>query len=189
IVFKDDIDDILGYVHHQQMLHQPTSIKSIILDIPFVPESMRVRDLMNTFIKRKLNIACVVDEYGGTAGIITLEDILEEIFGEIEDEHDQEDYVEEKINEEEYLFSGRLEVNYLNEKYPELTFPEGEYTTLSGYLVMTTESIPKPKDEIILNGYRFILELVSDTKIETVRVVRINEEAEAHAEEETEPTT
>ena len=183
IVYENDIDDILGYVHHQQMLSRPGSIKSIILDIPFVPESMRVRDLMNTFIKRKLNIACVVDEYGGTAGLITLEDILEEIFGEIEDEHDQEDYLEEKIKDGEYLFSGRLEINYLNEKYPELNFPEGEYHTLSGYLVMTTENIPKPKDEIRLGDYHFILELVSDTKIETVRVVKAPEETSELEEE------
>jgi putative hemolysin len=171
IVYDDDIDHILGYVHHQQLMNSFPSIKKIIMDIPFVPESMRVRDLMNQFIRDRLNIVCVVDEYGGTAGIITLEDILEEIFGEIEDEHDQEDYVEQQISENEYLFSGRLEIGYLNEKYAPLEFPEGEYTTLSGYLVMTTTNIPTQGDEIIMDGYKFILENVSDTKIETIRVI------------------
>ena len=171
LIIKDDIDEILGYVHHQQLLQEPQSIESIILEIPFVPEVMRARDLMNMLIKERLNIACVVDEFGGTAGIVTLEDILEEIFGEIADEHDQEEYVETQISEKEYLFSGRLEIGYLNEKYENLHFPEGDYHTLSGYLVMTTEEIPTQGTEIDLNGYKFVLELVSDTKIETIRVI------------------
>ena len=173
IVTKDDIDNVLGYVHHQQMLSKPDSIDQIVMEIPFVPEAMRVRDLMNEFIKEQMSIACVVDEFGGVAGLITLEDILEEIFGEIEDEHDQEEYVETQISENEYIFSGRLEIDYLNEKYENLNFPEGEYTTLSGYLVMTTETIPEQGAEIELDGYKFDLELVSDTKIETIRVTKL----------------
>ncbi len=178
IVSKDDIDNVLGYVHHQQMLYDPKSIKSLVLDIPFVPEAMRVRDLLNKFIKERGSIACVVDEYGGTAGIITLEDILEEIFGEIEDEHDQEEYVETQVSDTEYIFSGRLEIDYLNEKYENLNFPEGDYATLSGYLVMTTATIPEPGAEIELDDYKFILELVSDTKIETIRVIKLPTEDE-----------
>jgi len=173
IVIEEDIEDIIGYVHHQQMLDQPKSIKSIVLPIPFVPEAMRVRDLLNRFIKGRFNIACVVDEYGGTAGIITMEDILEEIFGEIEDEHDQEEYIETQVSEDEYVFSGRLEIDYLNEKYEHLNFPTGDYSTLSGYLVMTTETIPEQGIEIELDGYKFIFELVSDTKIETIRVIKL----------------
>jgi CBS domain containing-hemolysin-like protein len=176
IVYKDDIDNVLGYVHHQQLLEEPRTIKKIILDIPVVPEVMKVRNLLNHFIKNRLSIACVVDEFGGTSGIITLEDILEEIFGEIEDEHDQEEYLEQEISETEYLFSGRLEIGYLNDKYEHLKFPDGEYHTLSGYLVMTTETIPEQGAELELNGYKFILELVSDTKIETVRVIKLEEE-------------
>lgn len=176
LVINDDIDEVLGYVHHQQLLETPKSIKKIILDIPFVPEVMKARELMNMLIKRRLNIACVVDEFGGTAGIITLEDILEEIFGEIADEHDQEEYVETQISENEYRFSGRLEISYLNEKYELVDFPEDEYSTLSGYLVMTTQTIPEQGAEIVLNGYKFILELVSDTKIETVRVLKLPKE-------------
>ena len=172
LVTDGDVENILGYVHHQQLLDKPTSIKSLIMDIPFVPEAMPVQDLLNKFIKERISIACVVDEYGGTAGIITLEDIVEEIFGEIEDEHDQEDYIENQISDHEFIFSGRLEVDYLNEKYQELDFPIGEYSTLSGYLVMTTEKIPEQGAEIELNGYKFILELVSETKIETVRVIK-----------------
>ncbi len=173
LVIDGDMDNILGYVHHQQMLSKPKQLKNIVLDIPFVPEVMRVQEVMNLFIKSRVSIACVVDEFGGTAGIITLEDIVEEIFGEIEDEHDQEDYIEQQISEQEFLFSGRLEIDYLNEKYEVLDFPEGEYHTLSGYLVTTTETIPQQGVEIDLEGYRFILELVSDTKIETVRVVKL----------------
>ena len=177
IVTKDDIDNVLGYVHHQQPLIKPIDIKTLILEIPFVPEAMRVTDLMNKFIKERTSIACVVDEFGGISGLITLEDILEEIFGEIEDEHDEEDYVEVQVSESEYRFSGRLEIDYLNAKYA-LDLPEGEYHTLSGFLVMTMENIPPQGEAIDLNGYRFILESVSNTKIETVRVIKLSETAD-----------
>ncbi|MFK7807623.1 MAG: hemolysin family protein [Saprospiraceae bacterium] len=173
IVSKEDIDNVLGYVHHQQMMESPDSISNMILDIPIVPEAMKVTDLMNKFIKERLNIALVVDEYGGTAGVITLEDILEQIFGEIEDEHDQEEYVEIQVSDSEWLLSGRLEIGYLNDKYEGLDFTEGDYHTLSGFLVMTTATIPEQGAEIHLHGYRFILELVSETKIETVRVIKV----------------
>ncbi|MCB0705457.1 MAG: HlyC/CorC family transporter [Saprospiraceae bacterium] len=174
IVYKDDIDEVEGYVHHQQLLNNPKRIAPIIMTIPYVPEFMRVRELMNQFIKTRTNIACVVDEFGGTSGIITLEDILEEIFGEIEDEHDQEEYIEEQISDSEYLLSGRLEIDYLNEKYPYLGLPEGDYHTLSGYLVMTTGTIPEQGAEILLGDSRYQLVMVSDTKIETVRIFKID---------------
>ncbi len=176
IVTKDDIDNVLGYVHHQQLLQQPKSISKLILDLPYIPEAMRVTDLLNQFIRERINIAIVVDEYGGVSGLITLEDILEEIFGEIEDEHDQEEYVERVIRpEKEYIFSGRLEIDYLNEKYA-LGLPEGDYHTLSGYLVMTHGAIPNRGEVLELNGYQFLLEMVGETKIETVRMIRIEEE-------------
>lgn len=172
LVVEDDVDNVLGYVHHQQLLERPRSIRSIRLEILFVPEVMRVSDLLHKFIAERVNIVCVVDEFGGVAGLITLEDILEEIFGEIEDEHDEEEYIEEQLSDTEFRFSGRLEIDYLNEKYPALQLPEGEYHTLSGYLVMTTGSIPQQGAEIDLNGVRFVLEQVSETKIETVRIMK-----------------
>ena len=176
LVVQDDMDNVLGYVHHQQLLRQPKTIKSIIMEILFVPEVMRITDLLNKFIQARTSIACVVDEFGGLSVLITMEDILEELFGEIEDEHDEEEYVEEQISEDEFLFSGRLEIDYLNEKYPTLQLPEGDYHTLSGYLVMTTETIPEQGAEIQLGEYKFILESVSETKIETVRIIRLSQE-------------
>lgn len=170
IISDQDIDSVLGYIHHLQLLKNPKDLKKNIIELAFVPEVMNVLDLMLTFIKEGTNIACVVDEFGGTAGIITLEDILEEIFGEIEDEYDQEDYIEIKLSNDEYIFSGRLEVDYLNEKYDEIEFPEGDYETLSGYVVMTSGTIPNMGDELTLNGYLFTFEQVSDKKIETIRV-------------------
>ena len=178
IVTDGDIDEVLGYVHHQQLLKKPTTIKQLILDILFIPEVARFTDVLSQFMKEQINIACVVDEFGGIAGIITLEDLLEEIFGEIEDEYDQEEHVEKQISESEFVFSGRLEIDYLNEKYEQLNFPEGDYHTLSGYLVMTLENIPKMGTEILLNGYKFVLELASETKIELVRVIKLTEDKE-----------
>ena len=175
LVYAGDIDNVKGYIHHQQMLKQPKRLKSVISDIPFVPEVMNIQAVMNMFFLRKKNIACVVDEFGGTAGVITLEDILEEIFGEIEDEHDQEEHIEELLAELEWLFSGRLEIDYLNEKYPDLELPEGEYNTISGYIIMTTANIPEQGDVVILEGHEFHLVNVSNTKIETVRVKKISE--------------
>ena len=171
LVTENEIDDIKGYVHHLQFLDPPTSVRDILYELPFVPEVLNVQDLLIRFMREGVNIACVVDEFGGISGLITLEDILEEIFGEIEDEHDSEGHVELKLNENEYLFSGRIEIDYINEKYDEINIPLGEYTTLSGYLVLTTETIPEEGAEIDLNGYRFIVVQVSDTKIETVRLI------------------
>jgi len=171
LVVDGDIENVLGYVHHQQLFSAPESISKMIYEIPFVPEAMGVRDLMSAFIKNKNNIACVVDEYGSLAGLITLEDILEEIFGEIEDEHDEEAHIEIQISETEFLLSGRLEIVYLNEKYEALNIPTGDYHTLSGYIIMTTGSIPEQGDQQEIGDYLFQLEKVSDTKIEIVRLI------------------
>lgn len=175
LISEEDIDKIVGYVHHQQLFKNPKSLKKIILPIDFLPEAMRVRDAMDIFIKNNISIACVVDEYGGTSGLVTMEDIVEEIFGEIDDEHDQEDLVEVQVSDNEFVFSGRLEIDYLNDKYL-LNFPEGEYQTLSGYVVMTSGDIPEEGSEITLGDHKFILELVSNTKIDTIRVVRMPKE-------------
>lgn len=176
IVIDEEIDNIEGYVHHQMLLKNPKSLSRNVMDILFVPEAMNLKNLMEVFIREKTSIAIVVDEFGGTSGLVTLEDILEEIFGEIEDEHDSEDYVDEQISENEYLFSGRLEIDFLNEKYENLDLPEGEYQTLSGYIVMTSGSIPEAGATIELGNYKFVLVQVSDTKIESVRVVKFQED-------------
>jgi putative hemolysin len=173
IVVDGDVENIVGYFHHQQVLKNISSIKRNIMDIDYVPEVMNVQDLMYKFIKDGSNIACVVDEFGGTAGIITLEDILEEIFGEIADEHDEEEFTEKVISENEFIFSGRLELSYLNTKYERLELPEEDYVTLSGYIVMTHGSIPEVGESVELDNYRFEVLSRTDTRINEVRVIRL----------------
>ena len=170
IVADGDVENIIGYFHHQQLFKNITSLKRNIMDLDFVPDVMNVQDLMYKFIKGGSNIACVVDEFGGTAGIITLEDILEEIFGEIADEHDEEDFTEKMISENEYIFSGRLELSYLNSKYENLDFPEEEYVTLSGYIVMTHGSIPEVGERIEFGNFCFDIISRTETKTEEVRL-------------------
>jgi len=174
LISQGDIDNILGYAHHQSLLQDPVSLDKMIIPIQHFPEVTGVLDILSAFTRQKNNIAVIVDEFGGTAGIITLEDITEEIFGEIEDEHDQEDFLEQQISETEFLFSARLEIDYLNTKYPALHFPEGEYETLSGYIVMTSGAIPEMGEDFELDDYRFVIEKVTDKKIEEVRVFLIN---------------
>jgi putative hemolysin len=174
IVTDGDIENVVGYVHHQLLLKNPSSIKKSIMEMEYVPEVMNVQDLMYKFIRTGTNIAVVVDEYGSTAGMITLEDILEEIFGEIEDEHDDEAFEELKISDNEYIFSGRLEMGYINTTFPEICLPEGEYVTLSGYIVMTHGSIPEQGEIIELDNFKFEIISVSGTKIETVKVIKLN---------------
>ncbi len=171
IVTDGDLDRVLGYVHVQQLFARPKSIREMVMPIRFVPESIQINDLLSKFVKNRTNIACVVDEYGSISGLVTLEDALEQLFGEIDDEHDQEEFIEAHIGEHEYLFSGRLEVDYLNAKYPALQVPKGDYNTLSGYLIDAIKSIPEQNARLQLDGKTFVLELVSDRKVETVRVL------------------
>lgn len=175
LVYNESIDYIEGYVHHQRLFDNPKSIKEILWKIPMVHEFTPVQDVMNRLIKEKLNLAWVVDERGGTAGIVALEDILEEIFGEIADEHDMDD-PDLMISENEFVFSGRSEIDTVNEEY-ELDIPESdEYHTLSGLIVSEKEDIPEQGERVILKNYQFIAEEVSNTKIEKVRVIRLPEE-------------
>jgi putative hemolysin len=172
VVYNKDIDHILGYIHQLDLFRNPESLQSILLPIPAVPESMSATDLIGKFTKERKSIAWVVDEFGGTAGIITMEDVLEEIFGEIEDEYDTEEFVEKQISENEFIFSGRLELDYLREKY-ELEFPENESETLSGYIINYHETIPSQKERIIIDNYEFDILNVSDTRIEMVKMKKL----------------
>ena len=169
LIFDNNIDHILGYVHQLDLFKNPSTIESVLLPIPAVPESMNVTDLINKFTKERKSIAWVVDEFGGTAGIITMEDLLEEIFGEIQDEYDTEEFVEKQLSENEYIFSGRLEVDYLNEKY-NFEFPVTESETLSGYIINYHETIPRQKERIIIDDYEFDIISVTDTRIEMVKL-------------------
>lgn len=173
VVYKGNIDQIIGYAHQLAMFKNPKEIKDILLPIPAIPESMSAIDLIAMFNKERKSIAWVVDEFGGTAGIVTMEDMLEEIFGDIRDEFDVEEFEEKKISDEEFIFSGRLELDYLREKFG-LDFRDNDSETLSGYIIHQYESIPKPKERIIIDDYEFEILQVSDTRIEMVRLKILN---------------
>lgn len=171
LVYENNIDNILGYVHHLDMFKKPSTLREVLHPIPTVPESMSVTDLMNKFSKERKSIAWVIDEFGGTAGIVTMEDLLEEIFGEIEDEYDvAETFVDKQIASNEYLFSGRLELDFLSQKYNLEFIGDDGAETLSGYIIQNNESIPKQKERIIIGNIEFDILNVSDTRIETVKV-------------------
>ena len=169
IVYENNIDHIIGYVHQLDMFKNPENLETVLLPIPAVPESMSATDLISRLTKERKSIAWVVDEFGGTAGIVTMEDVLEEIFGEIHDEYDSEEFVEKRLAEDEYIFSGRLELDYLAKKY-DLEFPDNESETLSGYVISHHETIPKQKERIIIDDYEFDILSVSDTRIEMVKL-------------------
>jgi len=168
LVYKSTIDDILGYVHSFDLFKKPKTIKSIIKPIELVPETMLVKDILNSLIGKRKSIAIVLDEYGGTSGIITVEDIVEELVGEIEDEHDNIELLEEQIDDTNYKFSARIEVDYLNESY-KLNLPENEnYETLGGLIVNFTQGIPAQNEEVTIENFLFTILEVSSTKIDLV---------------------
>ncbi|WP_083265013.1 hemolysin family protein [Urechidicola croceus] len=170
IVYKNSLDDILGYVHAFEMFKKPKSLRSILMPVEFIPESMMINDVLNVLTKKKKSITIVLDEYGGTSGMMTVEDIVEELFGEIEDEHDSIELNEVKINEKEFEFSARLEVDYINEKY-NLELPEDEgYETLGGLIVYHSENIPEEGEIIEYENYQFIILKASSAKIEEIRL-------------------
>ena len=170
IVYKNSIDDILGYVHAFELFNKPKNIRSIIRPVEFVPETILIKDVMNFLIKKRKSVAVVIDEYGGTSGIMTIEDIVEELFGEIEDEHDSADLIENQLSNTEFIFSARLDVDYINEHY-KLELPEDEhYETLGGLIVSRTEEIPSVGDELIIEKFKFYIKQVSSTKIDTVHL-------------------
>ena len=168
IVYKDSLDDVIGYIHAFELFKNPKTIRSLLLPIEIMPETMMINDILNDLTKKQKSVAVVIDEYGGTSGLITIEDIIEELFGDIEDEHDSMVLIEKKINDREFEFSARLEVDYINEMY-NLTLPENDaYETLGGLIVDATENIPQ-KDEIIeIDSFQFTILEVSSSKIEQV---------------------
>uniref|UniRef100_UPI004048CE11 hemolysin family protein n=1 Tax=Mariniflexile sp. TaxID=1979402 RepID=UPI004048CE11 len=175
LVYKETIDDILGYVHSFELFKKPKNIKAMMLPVEFVPETVFVKDVLSLLIKKRKSIAVVLDEYGGTSGIMTVEDIVEELFGEIEDEHDTDDLIEEKIDNTTYTFSARLEVDYINETY-KLNLPENEnYETLGGLIVDDTEEIPAQNDVVRIDTFQFTILEASNTKIDLVELKILDE--------------
>ncbi|MCV9929366.1 hemolysin family protein [Flavobacterium sp. LS1R49] len=172
LVYQNSLDDILGYVHSFDLFKKPETIKSVLIPVEFVPETMYIKDVLNLLTKKRKSVAVVLDEYGGTSGIITTEDIVEELFGEIEDEHDDldEELIEKELGDGKYLFSTRLDVEYLNETY-KLDIPESDsYGTLGGFIVDHTKEIPQIGEEINISNYHFVIEEATNKKIELVKL-------------------
>lgn len=170
LIYRDSIDNVIGYVHSSALFHHPETVKKAVSKILIVPETMSALRLLNLFTKKQKSVAVVVDEFGVTAGMVTIEDIMEEIFGEIEDEHDRLNLKEEQVAPDEYIFSGRLEVDYLNEKY-DLNLPENEeYETLAGLILYYNEDIPEEGERILIGDISFEIVRVKSARIEEVRV-------------------
>jgi CBS domain containing-hemolysin-like protein len=171
VIYRDTIDNVIGYVHTYEMFKKPESIKSVLLPISVFPESMLAHEALDNFIKERRSIGVVIDEFGGTAGIVTMEDLMEEIFGEINDEHDKEELTERVLSSEEFIFSGRLEIDYLNEKY-NLNLPYSEnYETLAGLIIHYYEDIPAVNEIIEIENFTITILQVDKKRIETVKLV------------------
>lgn len=169
LVHQGTVDHIIGYTHQKDLFKKPHSIRAILIPIEIAPETMSANELLNTFTRTRKSIALVVDELGVTAGIVTIEDIMEEIFGEIEDEHDVEQLAEVQLNEKEFIFNARLEVDYLNNKY-ELNIPEGDYNTLGGYIFAVHENIPSKGEVIVIEKFQFTIISVSHNRINELKL-------------------
>lgn len=171
VVCQNSLDDIIGYVHSFDLFKKPKTIKEILISVEFVPETIYIKDAMSLLTKKRKSVAVVLDEYGGTSGIITIEDIVEELFGEIEDEHDSdEELIEKELEEGTYLFSTRLDVEFLNQTY-KFDIPESDsYSTLGGFIVDFTKDIPQKGDLITIDNYRFVIEEATNKKIELVKM-------------------
>lgn len=172
VVSQNSLDDIVGYVHSFDLFKKPKTIKSVLMTVEYVPQTILIKDALNLLIKKRKNVAVVLDEYGGTSGIITIEDIVEELFGEIEDEHDSEgeELIEKELGEGKYLFSTRLDVEYLNETYKLMIPEEDSYGTLGGFIVNFTKEIPQKGEEIVIDSYHFVIEEATNKKIELVKL-------------------
>lgn len=176
LIYKDTIDNVIGYVHSYELFKKPKTIKSILLPVEFVPETMLIQDILNILTKKRKSIAVVLDEYGGTSGLMTVEDIVEELFGEIEDEHDTTDLIEEQVDESTYKLSARLEVDYLNDTY-RFELPESdEYETLGGLIINERGEIPEQDSQIRIDKFQFTILEVSSTKIDLVTLQIVEKE-------------
>ena len=177
LVYQNSLDDIIGYVHSFELFKKPRSIKAIIIPVEFVPETIFIKDGLNLLTKKRKSVAVVLDEYGGTSGIITVEDIIEELFGEIEDEHDSdEELVEIKVDDNNYVFSARLDVEYLNQEY-KLNIPESDsYGTLGGFIVNSSKEIPQKGDEISIDNFHFVIDEATNKKIEVVKLALLEKD-------------
>ena len=176
LVYKTSLDDIIGHVNAFELFKKPKTIKSILLPVEIVPESMMINDVLNSLMKKRKSIAVVVDEYGGTSGMITVEDVVEELFGEIEDEHDVQELTDQIISEKEFKFSARLEIDYLNEEY-NLNIPKEEaYETLGGFIIDHTENIPEKGEVLVILDYEITILGVSSSKIEEIHLKILDRE-------------
>lgn len=171
IVYRENIDSVIGYVHAYELFKRPANIRSILRPVSFIPETMTANDVLNLFTRDKRNMAIVLDEFGGTAGLVTLEDVVEEIFGDIDDEHDTDDLLERQLGPKEFVFSARLEIDYLNDEY-KFNLPESDnYTTLGGLVMDMLESIPEKGERVALDDYILEVQRVSSNRLEEVRLL------------------
>lgn len=175
LVYKESIDEVIGYCHTLELFKKPEDIKSILTEIPIVPETMLANELLIQFITDRKSLALVVDEYGGTSGLVSIEDVIEEIFGEIRDEHDDEYLTEQQLDEHNFIFSARHEIDYLNEKY-ELDLPEGEYDTLGGLIFAYHEDIPEVNEIIEIPPFVITIFTMEENRIDKVKLTLINTE-------------
>jgi CBS domain containing-hemolysin-like protein len=174
LVYKESIDDIIGYCHSSALFRKPGNIESILSPVIIVPETLLANELLVQFITERKSLALVVDEFGGTSGIVTIEDIIEEIFGEIEDEHDEQDLVDHQLDDKSYLLSARHEIDYLNEKY-NWNLPPGEYDTLGGLILSVTEDIPSLNQDIVIEPFKFHIVSIEENRINLVKLSLLQE--------------